>query len=181
MVSFFEIKMNIRKFIKKSLEGIVIAVCICCIPLISGCKKNPVESEPDSILNINSIIKDNIKYYIETDKKIYSLRENVEMLYRVTNVGKEPRNFTFSCSQWYDFNVKKSDEEIWRWSYDKFFAQAITNFGLNPDEYKEFIQNWNMTYNNGNKIMPGNYFISGKLVGPFRSYSLISVPIKIIQ
>jgi len=48
--------MNRRQFIKKSLEGIVVAGSI---PLISGCSKNPVESEPE--LNF---------YYYYYDEKI---------------------------------------------------------------------------------------------------------------
>jgi len=42
-------KMNRRKFLKKTLEGIVIAGGICCILLISGCGKDPVAPEPESI------------------------------------------------------------------------------------------------------------------------------------
>ena len=181
--------MNRREFLKKGLEGIIIGS----IPLIS-CSKNPVNSE--QYLN-NSIIKDNngerriqyksdifikndIEYCMKTDKKDYKLGEKVEIRYRVANVGKEPYVFSFPSSQWYDFNVKKLDEEIYKWSYDKFFATVITNFGLNPGEYKEFVENWNMVYNNGDQIKTGNYFISGKL-GSFRIYphSTISIAINI--
>ena len=161
--------MDRREFLKKSLEGIVIGS----VPLIYNCGKNPVNSE--------LYIKDNIEYCIQTGKSAYKLGEKVEILYRVANVGKEPYVFSFPSSQWYDFNVKKLDEEIWEWSYNKLFATVITNFGLNPGEYKEFIENWNMLYNNGYQIKTGNYFISGTL-GSFRIYpnSTISVDINII-
>ena len=70
--------MNRREFLKKGLEGIIVG-----IPLILDCGKNPVSSE----LNSNSFIKENIEYYIQTDKKDYKLGENVGMLYGVTNKG----------------------------------------------------------------------------------------------
>ena len=78
-------KMNRREFLKRSLEGLYI---VSSIPLISSCSKNPVKSEP---VNSNSIIKDNIEYYIQTDKSVYKLGEKVEMLYRVTNKRGEER------------------------------------------------------------------------------------------
>jgi hypothetical protein len=37
----------------------------------------------------NSIIKDGVEYYIKTDKTIYDLSENVNILYRVTNLTDE--------------------------------------------------------------------------------------------
>ena len=184
-----EEKYNRRQFLK-TLEGIVIGS----VPLIYNCSKNPINSEQylnNPIIKNNneerrikyksdSIIKNGIECYMQTDKKDYKLGEKVEMRYRVANVGKEPYGFSFSSSQWYDFNVKKLDEEIWRWSYDKFFAMAITNFRLNPDEYKEFIENWNMVDNNGDQIKPGTYLLSGTL-GSFRTYpdGTISVAINI--
>ena len=163
-------KMNRREFLKRSLEGLYI---VSSIPLISSCSKNPVKSEP---VNSNSIIKDNIEYYIQTDKSVYKLGEKVEMLYRVTNVGKEPSGFSFKSSQWYDFNVKKLDEEIWKWSYDKAFLGILTNFLLNPGEYKEFIENWNMVDNNGKQVKPGNYNVTGVLGSFYPRYEKRDAP-----
>jgi len=43
-----------------------------------------------TIIDSNSIIKDGIEYYIQTDKAVYDLGENVEILYRVTNLTDNP-------------------------------------------------------------------------------------------
>jgi hypothetical protein len=42
-----------------------------------------------NLVNSNSIIQDGIEYYIQTDKFVYDLGENVEILYRVTNLRDE--------------------------------------------------------------------------------------------
>jgi hypothetical protein len=39
-----------------------------------------------TLVNSNSIVQDDIEYYIQTNKAVYDLGENVEMLYRVTNL-----------------------------------------------------------------------------------------------
>ena len=165
--------MNRRKFIKKTLEGIVIAGSIGSIPLISGCKKNPVESEPESILNSNSIIKDSIKYYMQTDKKIYSLGEEVEMLYRVTNLSDEDVTFRFPHSPQFNFWIEKDGEVIWR-AINGWWP-VITEFTLSPNNSKEFSYVW------GGEV--GRYSAIGGLYagsGPY-DHTKVSVPVEIIQ
>ena len=172
--------MNRRKFLKKSLEGIVVVCCICSIPLISGCKKNPVESEPDSILNSNSIIKDGIKYYMQTNKKIYSLGEEVEMLYRVTNLGKEEVTFNIYVHLYqpsYVFRVMDGDVMIW--TNQPGAVVGVTfydSFTLQLNENKEFYENWNTNVN-------GAYDVIGHLLFPYENdkYAPVSVPVEIIQ
>ena len=178
--------MNRREFIKKSLEGIVIFCCICSIPLISGCKKNPVESEPDSILDSNSIIKDNIKYYMQTDKKIYNLGENVEMLYRVTNLGNDNVDFAF-CFGPKDrqcrFTVEKDEEILWD-TNNLPVTYVITYFTLGPFQSRDYVEKWDMLIVNESKsgyvlVDSGIYNINGWLQGYINDP--VSVPIKIIQ
>jgi len=165
--------MNRRKFIKKSLEGIVIAGII---PLISGCKKNPVESEPESILNINSIIKDNIKYYVQTDKKIYSLGENVEMMYKVTNLSDENVKFIFSTQPVFNFFILKDENVIW--GANKYGIYVFTEFTLSPNNSNEFNYVWDMKDDEGNLVNAGKYNAIGEL---HIAATQVSVPIEIIQ
>jgi len=176
--------MNRREFIKKSLEGIVIFCCICSIPLISGCKKNPVESEPESILNINSIIKDNIKYYVQTDKKIYSFGEEVEMMYKVTNLRDENVNFGFSSSKQYHFKVKTDHQIVWEMEMDGIPEQVPSYFTLQPNESKEFNEVWGLVKDLKYEIpiVIGNYQVIGELwVSDSNYYVPLSVPVEIIQ
>jgi len=165
--------MNRREFIKKTLEGIVIAG-IGSIPLISGCVHNPFSSVRDSeqdlesYLNSNSIIKDNIKYYIQTDKKIYNLGEEVEMHYKVTNLGS--KEVTIYCGQSPEFNIliKKDGETIWAichgwWQYSPGVEISAGETLDNPLNYSKRMLDppkWDMRYDESDEAN------QGKLVGP---------------
>ena len=47
-------------------------------------------------VNSNSIIADGIEYYVQSDKAVYDVEDNIEMLYKVTNLTSEPVTFSFS-------------------------------------------------------------------------------------
>jgi hypothetical protein len=57
----------------------------------------------NATVNSNSIIQDDIEYYIQTDKSVYNLGEDVEMLYRVTNLRSEDVEFYFPNSPAWNF------------------------------------------------------------------------------
>jgi len=73
--------MDRRKFIKKSLEGIVIAGSIGSIPLISGCKKNPVSPDND----LESITKIAFTSNREGNYNIYTINPDGSDLKQLTN------------------------------------------------------------------------------------------------
>ena len=131
--------MNRREFLKKGLEGIIVG-----IPLISSCGKNPLNSEPE--LNSNSIIKDNIEYYVQTDKKEYKLGESVEMLYRVTNLRDKAITFKFSVpaeSKPYTITVKKNEIFLYHNNIGPFLGVNMYYlFDLQPTEKVEYYENW---------------------------------------
>lgn len=52
----------------------------------------------------------------------------------VRNSGTEPVQLTFRDSGIADFAVLTDDEEVWRWSDGKMFAQAIETRELAPGE-----------------------------------------------
>jgi hypothetical protein len=49
----------------------------------------------------------------------------VRLALRLTNVGGTGKQLTFPTSQEYDFWVVRGDDEIWRWSEDRVFTQAV--------------------------------------------------------
>ena len=166
--------MNRREFLKKSLEGIVLGS----IPLISSCGKNPVDSEQD--LDTNPIIKDSIEYYVQTDKSVYKLGENVEMLYRVTNLKNEDVTFRFPHSPQYNFWIEKDGEVIWR-AINGWWT-VITEFTLSPNNSKEFNYIWDMKDNENILVNVGKYSVIGGLYAGSGNYvhTKVSVPIEII-
>ncbi len=42
-----------------------------------------------TLINSNTVVEDEIEYYVQTDKSVYDLGEDVEILYRITNSGTE--------------------------------------------------------------------------------------------
>jgi len=121
----------------------------------------------------NSIVKDDIEYYIQTDKAIYNLGENVEMLYRVTNLTAENvilGDVIDDPSAYYDFRVTQGDNWIWRYPFFSGVMETIY-FRLGPYETKEFQTFWNMMNYNGTPLQeyddfpvsPGFYNIVGEV------------------
>ncbi len=131
-------------------------------------------------VNSNSIIKDNIDYYMQTDKSVYTLGENVELLYRVTNVGGDAITFSFGDQVQYRFSVDKNDSFIW--GVPKVGFPALSEFVLQPGEHKEYAEVWDMLDNQGITITPGLYNVTGSLnyLTVHERYVPVSVQIEII-
>jgi hypothetical protein len=132
--------------------------------------------------NSNSIILDEIEYYIQTDKSVYNLGENVEMLYRVTNLRDESVTFGFPHYPGYQFLVEKDGEQIW--DAPKGWLQVPTGLRLLPGETREFPNDyappliWPMRDNENNLVDLGTYNVIGGLYG--YDYTKVAVPIDIV-
>ncbi len=157
------------------------AVYATLIPLVlaTGAKATPVP------VNLNSIEKD-IKYYIQTDKTVYDLGEDVDMLYRVTNLGSE--DVTIPCSRAPEFNlwVQKNEETIW--SLVHWFKWYSPGVELLAGESIEIPHNWDMKDDNDNLVGPGIYDVVGVMYNEPWNYdnlgsyiiTEVGVPITII-
>jgi hypothetical protein len=132
-------------------------------------------------LNSNSIVEDGIEYYIQTDKSVYDLGENVEMLYRVTNLGIENATFDFTSGpvdDRCDYIVEKDGERIWD-NLVRPRARVITYLTLSPLESKEFTMPWNMTDFGGHQVVPGSYDVTGVLGDLWFAYPERYVPVSV--
>lgn len=59
----------------------------------------------------------------------------VELTLHVTNAGDAPVVFTFPSAQRHEFRITtESGEEVWRWSEDRMFTQALVTDTLEPGE-----------------------------------------------
>jgi hypothetical protein len=137
-------------------------------------------------LNSNSIIKDGIEYYTQTDKSVYNLGEDVQMLYRVTNLRDEAVTFSFPhMPPVWNFWVEKDGENIWRAITG--LQYGIIEFTLSPGEYREF-PDWNPPYiwhmrdNENNLVTAGEYSVIGGLYDGYGyyDYTKVDVPIEIV-
>lgn len=112
-----------------------------------------------TLVNSNSIIQDDIEYYIQTDKAIYDLGENVEMLFRVTNLRSE--DVTIPCSRSPEFNfwVKEDGETIWMKVHG--FFQYSPGIALSTGESVELSHIWDMIDDTNSLVEPGVYNVIG--------------------
>jgi hypothetical protein len=155
----------IGRGLKMKTQSITIIAAV--IFLLAACEVQAV------IVNSNSVVEDGIEYYIQTDKSVYNLGENVLILYRVTNLTDVSVNLGTLLPDPpdnYDLRIMQGDDQIWWYPYTAI-TLVIRDFILQPLETKEFQTNWNMMNDNGTPwlhgddslITPGTYDVVGKI------------------
>jgi hypothetical protein len=134
----------------------VIIIIVAALPVFGT-----AQAAKATLVDSNSIIQDGIEYYIQTDKSVYKLGENVEMMFRVTNLRDE--TVLIGCSQSPEFNLLvKRDEEI-LWLSNNCFLAYSPGVVFSAGEFKILPANniWDMTDYNGRRIEPGIYSVIG--------------------
>jgi hypothetical protein len=108
-------------------------------------------------------VEGGLRLSLTLDKPSYRVGEPVTMTLTVTNGSKEPFQDNLRTSQVYDFLVRKAGKEVWRWSADQGFLQAITEFTLASGQAREYRETWDQVANQGNSVRPGEYKFVGVL------------------
>ena len=147
----------------------------------------PVKKAKATPVNSNSTIQDGIEYYMQTDKSVYSLGEDVEILYRVTNLDENPVDLAevINCWFWGHLIITDvNDTEIWEY-YRVVPPCGYIMLHLEPYESKECQKIWKMTNDNGTltpdddfPIGLGVYNIMGELQAT-GSYERVPVSVSI--
>jgi hypothetical protein len=136
-----------------------------------------IASAKATIVNSNFIVQDGIEYYIQTDKAVYYLGENVEILYRLTNLTDNPVSIgeVLLFGPYYDVIITDNgDNKVWRYLLTlpppPVVMPYFKMFDLEPYESKEFQTAWGLTNDNGTSdqtddshVDPGIYKITGEL------------------
>ena len=131
-----------------------------------------IEIIPYTPLNSNSVVKDGIEYYMETDKAVYDLGEQVEILYRVTNRTEVPMEIVGILNCYYAADLVITDaDNMDIWEYHRVIPPCgWTTLHLEAHESKEYQKTWNMMNDNATlepgddfPIGPGSYHITGEL------------------
>lgn len=68
--------------------------------------------------------------------------DEVEFTFEVTNDGSEPVDLTFPNACTADVAVIDGNDEVWRWSNDRMFAQMIQQVSLGPGESEVEVRVW---------------------------------------
>jgi len=120
-------------------------------------------------VNSNTVVQDGIEYYIQTDNAVYDLGEDVELLFRMTNLTDE---------EWYvrwlgsgvNIVIEAEGEagEVWAWSWWQFFDTGPQIIRLQTGESLEIGDVWpQLDYGGipdpegGVPAGPGTYTVTG--------------------
>jgi hypothetical protein len=68
--------------------------------------------------------------------------DSVHFVLQVTNTTDRAIELGFSSGQSFDFAVRRGDREVWRWSGDRMFTQALRSETLAPGETKRYDAGW---------------------------------------
>ena len=107
----------------------------------------------------NSNIVDDIEYYMQTDDSVYNLGEDIEMLFRVTNLREE--DVTISCSRLpeFDFWVLQNEQIVW--SLIDWFQWYSPSVEILSGQSEDLIYTWDMIGNDENPVDIGTYNVVG--------------------
>ena len=124
-----------------------------------------------------------LQFTLEAAQQVYKTGEPVRMSLTVENTGSQPETLRFSSGQQYDFTVTQAGSEIWRWSADRFFIQALTQFTLAPGAKRTFAESWAQKDNDGRQVKPGEYQVQSVLTlsGPRSPVGPVTVTVRAKQ
>ena len=74
--------------------------------------------------------------------QVEQLGDTLRMQLQVTNTSDAPVALTFPSGQSFDFFALRDGEEIWRWSLDQMFTQAIRSETLAPGATLQYDAVW---------------------------------------
>ncbi|MFA4886346.1 MAG: BsuPI-related putative proteinase inhibitor [Desulfotomaculaceae bacterium] len=118
----------------------------------TGGRENEVSRRADGLL-----------YTIYTNKRSYAVGENVTITLVKTNQSNRSITLRYNTAQRFDFVARRAStqEEIWRWSCGRFFAQRVADITLRPGQSQVFRVTWDQRNNQGRQIAAGNITIQG--------------------
>jgi hypothetical protein len=61
---------------------------------------------------------------------------------RMNNIAGRPAELTFPTGKQYDFWVTRGSREVWRWSDDRLFTQAVEKRTIGPQDTLSLSESW---------------------------------------
>jgi hypothetical protein len=68
--------------------------------------------------------------------------DSVYFAFQITNTSSEPVELRYRTGQSYDFLVMRGEMEVWRWSSEQMFTQALRQEQLQPGQTLVFEESW---------------------------------------
>lgn len=92
--------------------------------------------------------------------------EPISMTLAITNCEDGSLRRVYASGQQYDFVVSDDQQrELWRWSHDKAFTQAIQEATFGPGETVTYTEVWDQSSNDAEQVPLGHYDVLGLDVG----------------
>ncbi len=160
-----------RNHIKISAKELYCVAVVALVMLVgaTGSKANTVP------INASYLGLEGIEYYIQTDKAVYDVGEDVEFLFRVTNMrGEDVRIYGWFPMR--DIIVEEQEgdnwQALWKRHWFKVGPGGPVSINLEPGEFSEISGSWPQTDWNETteieddfQVLPGSYRVSGTLKG----------------
>lgn len=135
------------------------------VPVNSGNGENvdseetPVEENEDNGAEENVLEKLNTSVSVDAGKN--------EAVFKISlkNSSEAPVKVTFTSGQRYELVVTNANNvEVYRYSIDKLFIQAIEEMELAAGEEKNWEEVWNYNANDGTRLPAGEYKVTAQVV-----------------
>ncbi len=111
----------------------------------------------------------------DTEMDIKQEDSGVKLDFSLHNISDKDLALYFRSSQKFDIFITDSNgDEVYRWSHGKGFLMSIIEIELKKYEKLSFSEVWGYTDNNGNRVPPGKYSITVKLLPKLKNGKNIS-------
>lgn len=97
----------------------------------------------------------------ETTLDIEEADGKLDIRFSLKNVSGKDLQITHGSGQQYDIWIYNDrDEEVYRWSHNKAFTQALIVRGLGDSEQLSFEEEWDLRDSNGEPVPAGTYTVA---------------------
>lgn len=104
-----------------------------------------------------------IKLVLRADQAVYHTDGSANLTLHVEYTGQEAGELQFLTGQSFDFRVTREGQDIWQWSYGRFFTQAIRMVPMPAGWSQDFTAKWDLVDDNAQPVPPGTYEITAEL------------------
>lgn len=92
--------------------------------------------------------------------QVATFADSVRFALQVTNAGSAPVPLEFTSGQTHDFVVLRGGAELWRWSADRVFTQALHAEALAPGETRAFEGSWRVPAGTSGELVARGFLVA---------------------
>ena len=124
-------------------------LCLGVVCLLPACHHNssPSNPTPEPTANATTVVKDGVRFLLQTDKRLYRLGEPVQILCRATNNSNMTKHFTEGLEM--VLRISNDYEAIWWHDNEMGIPSIESELSLAPHESIEQSFEWMMMHDNG--------------------------------